>query len=122
MRIVLDLGAAQTENAAARRDVLSRAKSMLRLGAAHEFWIVLDAAHARAAEHIRQAFDGLLPQPHIRLFHPPATAAGAWGQQVQALMSDTFIADLDPDLVHVLGQDAGDAPIGSHVRRFKLQA
>lgn len=109
MRIVVDLQACQTEGSKNRgigRYSMALAQAMARNAGEHELWLALNGHYLNTVEPIRAAFDGLIPQEHIRVFEattPVAdiTADNAWRRQASERMREAFIADLKPDFVHV---------------------
>jgi len=93
---------------------MSLAKAMIRQGAEHEFLILLNKG--LPAEHeIRHQFCGILPQHQILAFKIPPGVAEIHDNVTQTrlaeLIRERFIADLQPDVVHIssliegLGED-----------------
>lgn len=109
MRIVIDLQACQTagsKNRGIGRYSVALAQAMVKNGGKHEFWLALNGSYLNTIEPIRAAFDGLIPQDHIRTFEVVAPVAdinaeNTWRRQVSEYMREAFIADLQPDFVHV---------------------
>lgn len=109
MRIVIDLQACQTAGSRNRgigRYSMALAQAMVKNGSKHDFWLALNGHYLNTIEPIRAAFEGLIPQDHICTFEvttPVADidAANTWRRQVSERMREAFIADLQPDFVHV---------------------
>ncbi|MCW8470719.1 glycosyltransferase [Fluoribacter gormanii] len=103
MRIVLDLQGAQTPNTRFRgigRYVLSLALAIARNRGEHEIFIALNGQFPESIEPIRAAFDGLLPQEHIRVWYSTASLNdNDWSHQTAELIREAFIAYLKPDIV-----------------------
>lgn len=109
MRIVIDLQACQTNGSRNRgigRYSMSLAQAMVKTGSKHEFWLALNGHYLDTIEPIRAAFDGLIEQDHISVFEVTAPVAdidlaNMWRRQASERMREAFIADLQPDFVHV---------------------
>ena len=108
MRIVLDLQGAQAENR--RRGIgrysLSLATAIVREARNHEVLIALNGAFTESVESVRAAFDGLLPQGNVRVFHTVGSVAGKEPRNdvrrhAAELVREAFLASLEPDVVHV---------------------
>jgi len=141
MRLVLDLQACQASNRSRGigRYAMSLAIHIARLasgpGRSHDVRIVLNSRFPDSVEAIRHAFDGLVPREHIRVFDVPSNVAGAdpandWRMQASERMREHYLADLQPDVVHVAslfegwGDDAvssiGNGPAGAGVSAVTL--
>ncbi len=116
MRILIDLQSCQSGSrlGGIGRYSMSLAKAMIRQGAGHEFLILLNKG--LPAEHeIRDQFCGILPQHQILAFKIPPRVAEIHDNVTQTrlaeLIRERFIADLQPDVVHIssliegLGED-----------------
>jgi glycosyltransferase involved in cell wall biosynthesis len=109
MRIVIDLQACQTQGSKNRgigRYSMALAQAMARNAGQHEFFLALNGCYLDTIEPIRAAFDDLIPQERIRVFEVAApiadiTVANTWRRQVSERMREAFIADLQPDFVHI---------------------
>ena len=108
MRIVIDLQGAQTESRfrGIGRYSLSLAKAMVRNRGDHEVIIALNGLFPETIEPIRAAFDGLLPQENIRVWHVPCPVresqpGNTWRQEAAERIREAFLASLLPDVVHV---------------------
>lgn len=120
MRIVIDLQAAQSTGSRNRgigRYSLSLAQAMVRNRGEHEILIALNDLFPKTIEPIRAAFDGVLPQEKIRVWHAVAPVGylnrdNDWRRQAAEMMREAFLASLKPDIVHLtsvfegLGDDA----------------
>lgn len=119
MRLVIDLQGAQASNR--RRGIgrysLSLAQALVRNRGDHEVFIALSGLFPDTIEPIRAAFDGLLPQDHIRVWTAPGPVQAAdqafnVRRHAAELLREQFLASLSPDVVLVsslfegLGDDA----------------
>lgn len=109
MRIVLDLQGAQTASTRNRgigRYSLALAEAAIRNGGGHEFHIVLNSAYPESVEAIRGRFGALLGTEQIHVFDVlgPLQSSG-WNEDPRRTVSEvcreTFLARLNPDVVHV---------------------
>ena len=108
MRIVIDLQAAQASNRnrGVGRYSLSLAKAMVLNRGEHEIQIALSGLFPETIEPIRAAFEGLLPQENIHVWHavPPVSKArqeNDWRRLSAEKVREAFLASLRPDIVHV---------------------
>lgn len=108
MRIVIDMQGAQTENRfkAIGRCNMSLTRAILRNRGDHEIILALNGMLADTIEPIRTAFDGLLPQDSIRVWHAPGPIRAcdpenAWRRRVAGLIREAFLASLRPDIIHI---------------------
>jgi glycosyltransferase involved in cell wall biosynthesis len=108
MRIVMDLQGAQTESRfrGIGRYSMSFARAIARNRKEHDLFIVLNALFPETIDPIRTAFDGLLPQENIRLWHAPGPVqegrpGNDWRRDVAEHIREAFIAGLRPDVVHI---------------------
>ena len=120
MRIVIDLQGAQSSGSRNRgigRYTLSLAQAIIRNKGKHEVIIVLNGLFADTIEPIRAAFDDLIPQDHIRVWHAPGPVChleptNNWRRKTAELVREAFLVSLQPDMVHItslfegLGDDA----------------
>lgn len=126
MRLVLDLQACQASNHARGigRYAMSLALHIAQLaggpGRDHDVRIVLNNRFPDSVETIRHAFDGLVPRAHITAFDIPARVAGAdpandWRARAAEQVREHYLADLQPDIVHVasLFEGWGDDAVSS---------
>lgn len=109
MRIVLDLQGAQTESRTRGigRYSLSLARAIARNRGGHHVFVVLSDLFPETVERLRAAFDGLLPQENIRLWHAPGPVSdrgpvNRWRRECAQKLREAFLASLAPDVVHVL--------------------
>lgn len=121
MRIVIDLQGAQTESRfrGIGRYSLSLAKAMVRNGAGHEFFIVLNGLFPETIELLRAEFEGLLPRERIRVWESAAPVqavdpANNWRRQAAELVREAFIQSLKPDFVHISSLMEGMRDNGVH--------
>lgn len=109
MRIVLDLQSCQTpgsKNRGIGRYSWSLAEAMISIGRNHEFFVVLNEALGDAAQEVRERLEGLLPAENIRTFsvltpNDELNDGNGWRRRASQAMREAFIADLNPDAVHV---------------------
>ena len=126
MRIVLDLQGAQSASRfrGIGRYSLALAQAIVRNRGEHEVLLVLNGLLADSIEPIRAAFDGLLPQENIRVWHAPGPVnemnpGNRWRRETAELVREAFLASLKPDVVHVfsLFEGFGDNAVSS-IGRF----
>ena len=122
MRIVIDLQGAQggSRHRGIGRYSLALAHAMVRNRGDHEVIIALNGLFPDSIEPIRAAFDGLLPQGNIRVWHAtgpvhPLGSANTWRRHTAELVREAFLASLLPDILHItsLFEGFGDDAIHS---------
>jgi glycosyltransferase involved in cell wall biosynthesis len=108
MRIVIDMQGAQTESRfrGIGRYTLSFAQAIVRNRGEHEIFLALSGLFPDAIEPIRTAFDGLLSQENVRVWHAPGPVQeGIPGNEVRRevaeLIREAFLASLAPDIIHI---------------------
>ena len=108
MRIVIDLQGAQAgyRNRGIGRYTLALSQAMLRNRGGHEIFLALNGFYPDTIEPIRAAFQDLLPQENIRVWHAPgpvshADAANTWRRRAAELTREAFLASLSPTVVLV---------------------
>jgi glycosyltransferase involved in cell wall biosynthesis len=108
VRIVLDLQGAQSGNRfrGIGRYSLALAQAIAREACQHEVWLALNGRFPDSIEPLRAAFAELLPPDRIRVFDLPGPAAefdpaNTWRKQAAELVREKFLADLNPDIVHL---------------------
>ncbi|MCX7934623.1 MAG: glycosyl transferase family 1, partial [Planctomycetota bacterium] len=108
MRIVIDMQGAQTESRfrGIGRYTLAFAQAVARNRGEHEILLALSGFFPGTIEPIRAAFDGLLPQENIRVWHAPGPVReGEPGndsrREVAELLREAFLASLQPDVIHL---------------------
>lgn len=108
MRIVLDLQGAQTASRfrGIGRYSLALGQSVARNAGDHEVWVLLNGNFPETIDHIRAAFNGLIPPERVVVFQAPAvvsweTPSNDWRRRAAELVRESFIAELQPDMVHV---------------------
>lgn len=122
MRIVIDLQGAQGDSRSRGigRYSLSLAQAMVRNRGRHEVIIALNGLFPDSIEPIRAAFDGLLSQDNIRVWHAtgpvhPLDPVNKWRRNSAELVREAFLASLQPDIVHItsLFEGFGDNAVHS---------
>ena len=107
MRLVIDMQGAQAENRfrGIGRYTMAFAQAVVRNRGEHEVILALNGLFPDTIEPIRAAFDGLLPQENIRVWHASPvtylTPENAPRCQAGELIREAFIASLQPDAVLV---------------------
>ena len=108
MRIVIDLQGAQTESRfrGIGRYSLSLARAIVRNRGDHEILIALSGLFPETIGPIREAFEGLLPQENIRIWHALAPvreceSGNEWRRRASEKIREAFLASLQPDLIYV---------------------
>jgi len=131
MRIVIDMQGAQTESRfrGIGRYTLSLAQAIVRNRGEHEIFLALNGLFPDTIEPIRVAFDGLLPQENIRVWHTPGPVrdcepGNEWRRRVAERIREAFLANLRPDVIFIPGfcegyQDDGVTSIGVFASNLK---
>lgn len=107
MRIVIDMQGVQAEinGQPSGSTNLDLVKNIVSNRANNEVILVLSNAFAETIEPIRTAFESLLPQESIRLWHALGESVnGARNRSkrsVNALLREAFIANIQPDILHL---------------------
>lgn len=109
MRIVIDLQACQSAPHRERgigRYSMAFTKALLRNAKDDEPWVVLNGEIPGTIEPIREALAGLIDKSHIAVWKSiPETAASSpanqWRRAAAAKVRSAFLAQLQPDVVHV---------------------
>ncbi len=106
MRIVIDMQGAQSESRfrGIGRYTLSLTLAIAQNPRGHDIWLALSAAYPEYIEHIRQAFDGLIPKEKIKIFMIPLPTAerdpyNKPRARVAELLYEEFLDSLNPDIV-----------------------
>lgn len=106
MRIVIDLQGAQSESRfrGIGRYSLSLALAIARNAGEHEVWLALSLAYPESIIDIRHAFEGLIPQEHIRIFKVPFPIEENSPDNIPRaraaeLLYEHFLEQLNPDIV-----------------------
>ena len=101
MRIVIDMQGAQTESRfrGIGRYTMSFAQGVVRNRGKHEVILALSGLFPDTIEPIRVAFEGLLPQENIRVWHAPGPVSEArQGNDVRReaseLIREAFLASI----------------------------
>ena len=122
MLILIDLQ--WTQGASRHRGIgrysLALAQAMARNRGDHEIIIALNGMLHDSIEPIRAAFEGLLPQENIRVWHaagpvPPLTPENTWRRRTAELLRNAFLESLQPDILHItsLFEGYGDDAVHS---------
>ena len=108
MRIVLDLQGVQSESRfrGIGRYSLALAKEMARQAGDQELWVCLNAALSESIAGARDEFLDLIPRNRICVFNIARPVAESEPSntpraRVSESIREAFLADLDPDIVHV---------------------
>lgn len=108
MRIVIDMQGAQTESRyrGIGRYTMAFAQAVVRNRGEHEVVLALSGLFPDTIESIRAAFDGVLPQENIRVWHAPGPVKdedpnNTARREVAELLREAFLASLCPDVIHV---------------------
>jgi glycosyltransferase involved in cell wall biosynthesis len=108
MRIVIDMQGAQTASRfrGIGRYTMALAQAVVRNRGEHEIILALSGLFPDSIEPIRAAFDGLLPQESIRVWHalPPVAhidTANHWRRHAAEYTREAFLSSLKPDVIHV---------------------
>ena len=108
MRIVIDMQGAQTESRfrGIGRYTLAFAQAIVRNRGEHEVLLALSGLFPDTIEPIRAAFEGLLPQENIRVWHAPGPVReedpnNHSRREVAELVREAFLASLQPDVLHI---------------------
>ena len=112
MRIVIDMQSAQLDRVSdgAPGEILALVLGMVQQSGEDEFYLALCSAYPESIEPIRFAFDSMLPQSRIRVWHPLSSAAtvdaghpqaARWRAQTNELLRDAFFASLEPNIVFI---------------------
>jgi glycosyltransferase involved in cell wall biosynthesis len=106
MRIVIDLQGAQTQSRfrGIGRYSLSLAEALVSINHAHEILIILNSAFPEAISIIQKVFKKKLPESIILIFDVPKLISwenpnNEWKRNAAELIRESFIADLEPDVV-----------------------
>jgi len=108
VRIVIDMQGAQSESRfrGIGRYTMAFAKAVVKNRGEHEIILALSGLFPDTIEPIRAAFEGLLPQENIRVWHAPGPVKeGQPGnesrREVAELLREAFLASLQPDVIHI---------------------
>lgn len=108
MRIVIDMQGAQTESRfrGIGRYSLSFAQALVRNCGDHEIILALSGLFPDTIEPMRAAFNDLLPQHNIRVWHSPGPVRemqtdNDWRRKTAELVREAFLASLQPDVIHI---------------------
>ena len=108
MRIVIDMQGAQSESRfrGIGRYTMSFTQALVRNRGDHEIILALNGLFPDTIEPIRAAFDSLLPQENIRVWHVPGPvrdleSANEGRREVAEIIREAFLASLQPDIIHI---------------------
>lgn len=108
MRIVIDMQGAQSESRfrGIGRYTMAFAQAVVRNRGAHEVTLALSGLFPDTIEPIRVAFEGLLPQENIRVWHAPGPVkecepGNDSRRETAELLREAFLASLQPDVIHI---------------------
>lgn len=108
MRIVIDMQGAQTESRfrGIGRYTMSFAQAIVRNCGEHEVILALSGLFPDTIESIRAAFDDLLPQENIRVWHASGPVqeerpGNESRRETAELLREAFLASLKPDVIHI---------------------
>lgn len=108
MRIVIDMQGAQTASRfrGIGRYTMALAQAVVRNRGEHEIILALSGLFPDTIEPIRAAFDGLLPQENIRVWHAPGPVrecepGNDSRRETAELLREAFLASLQPDVIHI---------------------
>lgn len=109
MRIVIDMQGLQTESRfrGIGRYALSFAQAVIRHSGDHEVILAISGLFPHTVVPIRAAFDGLLSQKNILVWHAPGPVSevdltNTSRQHVAELIREAFLVSLQPDIVHIM--------------------
>lgn len=107
MRIVIDLQGAQTGSRfrGIGRYSTALAEAMVRQAGEHEIWVLLNDLLPESIPLLRARFGELMPPERIVAFAAPGLThwdvGDAWRRRVAEHIRESFLAGLQPDVVHV---------------------
>lgn len=108
MRIVIDMQGAQTTSRfrGIGRYTMAFVQAVARNRGEHEIILALSGLFPDTIEPIRAAFDDLVPQDSIRVWHAPGPVkedqpGNDSRREVSELLRESFLASLQPDLIHI---------------------
>lgn len=124
MRIVIDMQGAQTASRyrGIGRYTMAFVRSVVSLRKDHEVFLALNGLFPETIEAVRAAFNDVLPQSQIQVWHAPgpvnAMQQDNAAKRVTAeLIREAFLAQLKPDLIHICSLFEGyvdDAVVSLH--------
>lgn len=114
MRIIIDMQGAQTKSRfrGIGRYTMAFAQAVVRNRGEHEVLLALSGLFPETITPIRAAFEGLLPQENIVVWHAPgpvneANEANCSLRKAAELIRESFLASLNPDIIHVCSMFEG---------------
>ncbi|MEX0450047.1 glycosyltransferase [Spiribacter sp. 221] len=107
MRIVIDMQGAQTESRfrGIGRYTMAFAHAVVRNRGDHEIILAVSGLFPETIKAIRAAFDGLLPQKNIHVWHAPGPVkeeqpGNDARREAAEVIREAFLASLQPDVIH----------------------
>lgn len=122
MRLVIDMQGAQSTSRfrGIGRYSMAFAQALVRQRGAHDVVLALNGLFPESIEPIRAAFDGLMAQENIQVWHAPGPVHflqpnNQLRREVAERIRESFLASLQPDIVHVtsLFEGWGDESVTS---------
>jgi glycosyltransferase involved in cell wall biosynthesis len=123
MRIVIDLQGAQSTGSRTRgigRYTMALARAIVINRKDHEIFLALNGLFPETIEPIRAAFEDLLPQDNILVWHTPGPVAfhdssNHWSKGAAEKLREAFLASIRPDvvLINSLFEGHGDDAVTS---------
>jgi glycosyltransferase involved in cell wall biosynthesis len=114
MRIVIDMQGAQTESRfrGIGRYTMSFSQAVVRNRGKNEIILVLSGNFPETIEPIRAAFEGILPQKNIRIWHAPGPVyekvdGNSARREIAEIMREDFLRSLEPDIIHISSLNEG---------------
>lgn len=108
MKIVLDLQGVQSSSRqrGIGRYSLALARAMLEQAGEHDFHVAINHAFSDTIDELQRELSELVPEGRLRLWQVPAPVAelepdNHWRTSVAELIREAWLAQLNPDLVHV---------------------
>ena len=108
MRIVIDMQGAQSSSRfrGIGRYTMSFTQALVRNRGDHVIILALNGLFPNTIEPIRAAFDSLLPQKNIRVWHAPGPvrdyeSENEGRRKVAEVIREAFLASLQPDIIHI---------------------
>jgi len=106
MRIVIDLQSAQLKGGF-QEESIQFVQALIRNKGQHEIILALSDLLPKSIEMVRGRFVGLISQEHIRVWKAPGPVCeenkgNKTRRKIAELIREAFLANLEPDIVHVM--------------------
>jgi O-antigen biosynthesis alpha-1,2-mannosyltransferase len=108
MRILIDMQGAQTLSRfrGIGRYSLSLAQAIVRQAKEHDVWLCLNGNYPESIAQIHSAFNDLLPEHHLKIFHTPKRISwdlpeNFWRIKASEMIRESFLKGLQPDIVYI---------------------